>query len=687
MRLVKLPHTKSLSTVLGILVIGVFMSSAAQADKFDDAVNHYLKGFESCKEASGLLRSNQVAKARSKLSVYQKHFKEAQKMDASIVKTKKRGMEGNILFCQRVGQTLEVEEGSPFMDKAIEHCDLAQKALKAEDPTSAQANLDQFKELSSKAFEVAPSMKDIFSIASQVRRCERLQKKVARVSQKQETENLAMETVKEESASYIAACLDAEKQLGSRAVDDALLKTVKQSLSRAKSHKKNTQDESKAFEIFKANPDHEAKAPVESNLSKGDQCIAKLQKQISGKERELRNIKSNFDSYSDQLASIGKQCETARSKAQQSPSDTTYVSARKTFQQAQVEDKKLRAALKKDKNYGTYSSWPQVKNIDKQVAAVDNCMAATNKLIGGMFAQLQAKKKAAEKAEKERIAQAKAKAEAEAKAKRDAEAQAKAEAARLAKIAAEKATAAAKVAAEAKAKAAAEAAEKAKAAAELATQQAAARAAEEEKERKAAEELAKGSVSSAAVSGVKSVTGTIKFDGLIAEHAVFYVEDGSKPPRSIDIELDRSGFDKGVYLVGQNTQVSVKNKDNSLHRIKANDEYRGYSENLIRVYPRQKKNAKVEWPLNTMVAIRSERGALSASYIAHIASSNAISMEFNVGSNRFDFNFKGSGKGTRAFLIMPGYDTIEFNFAEGGEQVKPIVQNGAPAGSVKVSAQ
>ena len=283
MRSVKLPHTKLLCSALAILLIGVFMSSATRADPFDDAVGHYLKGFESCKEASGLLRSNQVAKARSKLSVYQKHFSEAQKIDPSIVKTKRRGMEGNILFCQRVEQTLEVEEGSPFMDKAIEHCDLAQKALKAEDPTSAQANLDQFKELSTKAFEVAPSMKDIFSIASQVRRCERLQKKVARVSQKQETENLVIETVKEESSSYIAACLDAEKQLGSRAVDDALLKTVKQSMNRAKSHKKNTQDESKAFEIFKANPDHEAKGPVESNLSKGDQCIAQLQKQISSK--------------------------------------------------------------------------------------------------------------------------------------------------------------------------------------------------------------------------------------------------------------------------------------------------------------------------------------------------------------------------------------------------------------------
>lgn len=180
MLLIKPPHSKWLFSLVSVLFAGLLMSNQAHADNFDDAVNHYLKGFEACKEASGLLRSNQVSKAKSKMRDYDRHFSEAQKMDPSIVKTKNRGMEGNILFCQRVGQNLEVEEGTPFMDKAIEHCDLAQKALKADDPASAQANLDQFKEMSAKALEVAPRMKDIFSIASQVRRCERLQKKVAR---------------------------------------------------------------------------------------------------------------------------------------------------------------------------------------------------------------------------------------------------------------------------------------------------------------------------------------------------------------------------------------------------------------------------------------------------------------------------------------------------------------------------
>lgn len=680
MRPIKLPHTHWLISLACFLFCGLLASGQARADKFDDAVNHYLKGFESCKEASGLLRSNQVAKARSKLREYERHFQEAQKMDPSIVKTKKRGMEGNILFCQRVSQTLEVEEGTPFMDKAIEHCDLAQKALKADNPTSAQANLDQFKELSAKALEVAPSMKDIFSIASQVRRCERLQKKISRSSQKLETETLAIETVKEESASYLKACQETEKQLNSRAVDDALLKSASQGIASAKSHKKNTQDESLAFKIFSEKPDHEAKPIVEGNLKKGDQCIAKVESLVAKKKRELANIKAKFNRYSDQVASAGKQCETARKQASAGVSDTVYASARKAFQQAQVADKKVRDALKKDKDYSAYSSWPQVKKIDRQLKDVNACIRTTNKQIGAMFAKLQAEKRAKEKAEKERIA----KANAAAQAKAEEEAKAKAEAQRLAQIAAQQASSSAKAAAEAKAKAAAEVAAKATAVAEAAAKVAAEKEAEQKQK---TDELAKGTVSAAGIAGIKEITGVISFDGLIAEHAVIYIDDGSKAPGSVDIELDKSGFDKDVYVAGSKARITVRNKDNALHRIKATDDYRNYSDYLVRVYPRQRKNAKVAWDINTMVSIRSERGALTESYIAHINSGTFKHIPFNVGDTSFKFSFKGSGKGTKAYLIMPGYDTVEFDFAQGSEQTKPLLQNGAPVGNVMVSAK
>ena len=676
MRQIRLTHTPWLYTTLSCLLFGLLLSGGARADQFDDAVNHYLRGFESCKEASGLLRSNQVSKARSKLLEYERYFEEAQKMDPSIVKTTRRGMEGNILFCQRVEAQLQVEEGTPFMDKAVEHCDLAQKALRAEDPTSAQANLDQFKELSAKAFEVAPAMKDIFSITSQVRRCERLERKISRISEKVESQNLSIETVKEASAAYLQACLEAEKQLGARAVDDALLKNVGATLRSARSHKKTTNDETLAFEIFAEQTDHPAKPVVEGNLAKGDQCVARVEKGINSKERELANIKAKFDRYSEQLVEAGKTCESAKDKASSPASDTTYVSARKTFQQAQLINNRVRDALKKDKDYETYSSWPQVKSIDRQLANVSECIASTNRSIGAMFAKLQAEKRAREQAEQEKLAAA----QAEARRKAEEEAKQRAEEERLAREAAEQASAAAKAAAEAKAKAAAEAAAKAAAAA-------AAAAAKEEEERIAAAERAKGTVSSAGLDGVNKLTGSITFDGLIADHAVLYVDDGSSAPSSVDVELDRSGFDKDVYIVGDGANIEIRNKDNALHRITANDEYRGYSDNLVRIYPRQRKRAKVAWPVNTMVSIRSERGALTASYVAHVNSGTFTHIPFNVGSNTFDFEFDGSGKGTRAYLIMPGYDTVEFDFAEGSEQTKPIIQNQAPVGTVKVSAQ
>ena len=252
-----------------VMVAILVASPIARADTFDEAVNHYLKGFDACQEANGLLRANRITAAKKKLTTYKKYLNEAQKMDPSIVKTNKRDMEGNIKFCSRVETNIEVEQATPFVDKAIAQCDLAQKALKEKRPEAALEHLLAFKAHKDEAWNITDKLSDIFSIRNQIKRCQRLEKKILSAGKKQEAVNLSIETVKEESASYAQTCEQAVKSLSGASIDEVSIKNAIKSIERAKSHKANIEEETVAFDTFKAKPDNEAKAIVDANVSKG----------------------------------------------------------------------------------------------------------------------------------------------------------------------------------------------------------------------------------------------------------------------------------------------------------------------------------------------------------------------------------------------------------------------------------
>ena len=160
-------YNKTVNATWLIFLLG-FLSNA-YADSFDDAVNLYLTGFEQCKEASNLLSEEQVSAARTKLNQYLETLERAKAIDSTIILTSKRGMSGNVSFCQRVQQSLEVEEAMPTLNDAIGYCDQAQNSLKAGDLAMAQTHYNEFKKYTEHAFLIAPAMKDIFSIKKNIK--------------------------------------------------------------------------------------------------------------------------------------------------------------------------------------------------------------------------------------------------------------------------------------------------------------------------------------------------------------------------------------------------------------------------------------------------------------------------------------------------------------------------------------
>ncbi len=679
-----------------LLVTGL---GEARADSFDDAVFHYLKGFEACKEANGLLRSGQVAKAKEKMAIYQKIFAEARKMDGSIVGSSRRGMDGNIKFCDRVANNLKLEEANPFIDKAVAHCDTAKQLLKADNPEGAAASLEAFRAEKNKALAIAPNMMDIFAIASQMRRCERLEKKIAKSAQKKEALGLSIETAKEESESYLKACQQVVSSLKSNAVDDSLLRNARRNLSSAKTHKKDAKSESLAFREFEKNPAHEAKAIIEQNLSKGDRCVSEASTLIKKKTTELANINVRYDRYLTDLRKLGDACTKAERASKSLANDNNYQIAKKLVQQVQREHENLRKQMRADKTLGVYNNWPKVKKINSRSNEASKCVKRAEKNLNKMFASIQREKKLAAQKEAERIRKerekaarlAKERAEAAKRAREEAErrrlAREKAEQERIARLKAQKDKEAAEQAererqarlkAEAEAKAREEAAAAAAAAAEAALAKAKAEAEAEQAKRTQVNVSGKG------LSEVKTIAVKMSFDGLAPDYALIYVDDNSKPPSSLELELTNRGFEKDSYIIGTNTKLKIKNFDNSLHRIVAVDDYNGFNESLVRLYPRQRKNVKVTWGYNSIVEVRSEKGVIAGTNLITIPSGTYKLIDFEVGVANPSFTYNVPSKGvTKAYIIMPDHDLIMVDFSKGNQITAPVLQKGEPVGYVE----
>ncbi len=666
---------------LVVLVVALLGSIEARAD-FDDAVNHYLKGFDACQEANGLLRANRISAAKKKLNVYNKYLSEAEKMDSSIVKTSKRDMEGNIKFCRRVATNIEVEQATPFIDKAIAQCDLAQKALKEKKPDAAMEHLMAFKVHKEEAWNITEKLTDIFSIRNQVKRCQRLEKKILSAGKKQEAFNLAIETVKEESQSYAQTCNQAFTVLNVKSIDEVSIKNAGKSIKLAKSHKKNVKDETAAFDIFAANPEHEANALVAANLKKGDVCLAKAEKLAVKKRKDLDKANKTLNNYISALAKSAKQCEAARSITKTKASDKVYGKAKNAYQKAQASESKQRKSLRKDKYYLAYSNSPKVKDINRTLSKVSACLADTNKRMSKMFASLKAAKKAlAQKKAKEDAARL-AKASAAEKAKIKAELakkkkQAIAKAAKIAKAAADARAvevAAAKATAKAAAKVAAKAAKAAAKAASLASSSSAATSSAE-----------KVTLTENTVGAISSITGVITFNQISESIAVIYANGADPSGDMVFAELGRSGFDKDVYVVSPGSKITIKNKDNTLHRIKATDDYNGISKNMVKLQPRQKRAVKVSWKKDTVVEMRSNKGALSASYVANVPSGAFQVVEFLVGKSSHGFSFTTvPSSADTVTMLIPNHDPIVVSFALGGSQRVPLVRKGQQVGEVEL---
>ncbi len=655
----------------GFLLTTALLSANGHAASFDDAVNHYLKGFDACQEANKALQAKQYDKAKAKMDEYQRFFKEAQGIDKSITFSKERNMEGNIQICKRIEQDISNKAGEPIMERALAQCKEAEKALEGDDPSAATAMLTEFRKLRDDALTRSPGLKDIFAIKNQLSKCDRMENKIGRVAAKQEAADTAVAAAKSAADKYVATCNDATAALQNDALNDASIKNANSKLGAAAGLKKAALNNADAKKVFEKKPDHPEKTAIDTSIKSGDTCVANLQKQIAARTSEIANIKKAAGQYESQAGSLASACEDARKLAASTASEEALASAKKKLQDVTVQSKQLQQKLDEDAAYKKAASQGLGGNTQQKMDNANKCIKATSTAVAQMQKAVTAKKADLAKAEADAKKAAELQAKQEAEAKLKAEAEAKKQADALAKADAE-----AKAKADALAKAdAAKAAEAAEAAAKASAAAAA-----------VASTVAGGSDDSAASPGgpAKQLTGTITLSGGAPDFAVFYTLDGSKAPGAAEAVFGSNGFETSTFIVGPGAKVDVKNNDNALHRYTIEDSFSGYKGPMLMINSRQKKTFKADWPGHQAVQVKSEKATQAATWVVTLGSANYQVINVKSGSGNFSINSKGAGA---AGLVMPGFDTVKLNLDGNGNASGDITQKGKKVGEIKVTGQ
>lgn len=180
------------------------------------------------------------------------------------------------------------------------------------------------------------------------------------------------------------------------------------------------------------------------------------------------------------------------------------------------------------------------------------------------------------------------------------------------------------------------------------------------------------------------ITGTLYLQNPTIPFALFYMPDNTRP-QAPDIIVERNGFDAPLYVAGVDSVLNLKNRDNITHRISV-AHADGLHEPLVKLQPRQGRSATVSWPPNTLATLRSNRGTVAGSYIAHLPTANFLVLRFD-GGNKVALTFSNNRKVITAYLLIPDMDLLTFTLTRGETKSLAITRNGVPMGSLVVSGE
>lgn len=601
------------------LVACAFMPSV-WADTFDDAVNLYLRGFDHCSTAKQALGSNDLGTARSEFAKYETIKKQAAAMDGSIIGTSKRGMDSNLKYCTRVGTDIEIAVGMPTLEKALAACELALTNLKEGQLEPAKSNYQQFVAQRDEALKMAPSLNNVFSARSEIRRCERMESKIASFGQKQAAFAVALQSALDASETFQGSCESALAELNSASPNAAAVQAGKKAQAKVQTYQKSAADEYAALKTAAKGATINEKATIEGRIARGNQCLAQLSPALAGKERALKTAQDELARQMARLDKANQACAASGSVAVATATQAQYDQARANFESARKTRDEVKAALAKNSQNGSDGN---SQDIGVQVAKLDACLDSSRKHLSALLGAVTVAAAAAQPAA---VSAAPASAEP-------------------AKVVAAAPAAAARVA--------------------------------------PVTAVPVAAAAPAAASGIPplSVTGVLEIDDIVPDFAVLYWQDGSSGETAVEVVVHPTGFDQPVYFVNPGGSLQIRSEDFAAHRIFATND-QGNSQMLAQIRSRQGRTVKPGWSENSICVLRSDQVRVAQSFVVNIKSDSAQLLNFAGDSKKLEIDLKNPKNARKGYLLMPDYDPLAFELSQGEDKQLSITRSGAVVGSL-----
>jgi hypothetical protein len=425
-----------------ILITCMFLTPGiAVADKFDDAVNEYIKGYKECTEANTLRTSNLPA-AKRKFDVYLKHLDRAKSIDPSILSTTQRDMDSNLRYCERVETNIKRAEATPILEKGFSYCDTAKESLKTGDVPTAQTNMNEYKRYRDDAMIITDSIMDVFALASKVRACSRVEEKLAEAMKE---ENALVEKINAAIQGYqvvLTECEKAKTSISSPKFSLNKLDDVNAMMNEAAKAKKAARQNTEAFTILKEQPNRPQSQELQKLVDSSAQCEGQTSEYIRTATKNKRTLEKDIDDGIATLRAAQSACESAQKLSNRFVAEADITKAEASYQNSAALKSKVTNDAKLIATVKQYPSWNSSKQFSKLMNSTENCQKSTAASIkkeksAFTLQQKQNKQNAARQAElekeRQRLAEEKARKEAEeakrlaAQQKAEAEARRKAE--------------------------------------------------------------------------------------------------------------------------------------------------------------------------------------------------------------------------------------------------------------------
>lgn len=396
-----------LSIAISVMIALSSNLAIADAESFEHAVSVYLKGFEECVEAH-TLRGKNIEAAKNKYQLYLNYKDEAAAIDKTILTSPARDMQKNLRYCEKVYGNILRAEALPILEKGIAACEEAKTLLKGGNSDAAKDKMEIYNQFKTEALVSTESVLEIYSVASKVRLCSRIESKIAKKEEEKQK-------LREAAQLVVASLTEAKKQcdianniVNSPSFDIKDLAIAKRTLKQVSNKRKEASSNQVGLSTLELFPEDETTTQINTLMEEAKGCAGKLNPKIARIERKQAGLVQTIAAATATIEQGIKQCKTGEALLQSAEFQFSDLNKAQWYL---AETNKVKGQIKTNTKAvnaaNTYKSWKTSKKFNAQNSNLNSCSNKVAKLLDSkekaMLAvkkkELEAQKKAAQEAE------------------------------------------------------------------------------------------------------------------------------------------------------------------------------------------------------------------------------------------------------------------------------------------------